>query len=152
MEQPLGTPQQEANLCRLAFKGSKVGDPVQHCHHASWLEVLEEPAEKRIRYILDNKPFHEQAKRLRLFRPLAREAWEAREVWEAREAWKKAWEAREVWEAREAWKKVREAWEAREKAREAWKKVREVWEKTLNHSDYCKCPWSSDKDIFGHYR
>jgi len=60
----------EAAACRKAFKGVPVGSLVLHCHHELLMEKLTEPAEDRIAYILSDKPEHEQALRLRLFRPL----------------------------------------------------------------------------------
>jgi hypothetical protein len=60
----------EAAACRKAFKGVPVGSFVLHCHHELLMEKLTEPAENRIAYILSDKPEHEQALRLRLFRPL----------------------------------------------------------------------------------
>ena len=66
----LGSIADEAAACRKAFKGSKVGDYVQHCHHETLFEVLTEPAEERIAYILSSKSKREQALRLRLFRPV----------------------------------------------------------------------------------
>ena len=59
----------EAADCRKAFKNSKVGDYAWHCHHEVLFEKLDEPAENRITYILHSKEPHEQALRLRLFRP-----------------------------------------------------------------------------------
>ena len=60
---------QEAKLCRDAFKGAKVGDLVWFCHHEIPIEVLTEPLENRIEYILSNKAQAEQAIRLHWFRP-----------------------------------------------------------------------------------
>ena len=61
---------EEAKACRHAFKHSKIGDLVVHCHHSELEEKLTEPAESRIQYILSDKPTNEQALRLRLFRPV----------------------------------------------------------------------------------
>jgi hypothetical protein len=60
----------EEKACRKAFKDSKVGDWVVHCHHSQEYEKLDEPASNRIDYILSSKPKNEQALRLRLFRPI----------------------------------------------------------------------------------
>ena len=60
----------EAAACRKAFKGVPVGSFVLHCHHELLMEKLTQSAEDRIAYILSDKPEHEQALRLRLFRPL----------------------------------------------------------------------------------
>jgi hypothetical protein len=59
----------EASACRAAWKDMPVGTMAWHCHHEALSEVLTEPAENRIAYILSDKPKHEQALRLRLFRP-----------------------------------------------------------------------------------
>ena len=59
----------EAAACRKACNDLKVGDVVQHIHHEKWLEILTEPIENRIAFILDNKPIIEQAERLRRMRP-----------------------------------------------------------------------------------
>ena len=46
---------QEADACREACKHCKVGDVMQHIHHEQWLEILTEPIENRIAFILVNK-------------------------------------------------------------------------------------------------
>ena len=68
---------EEAALCRAAFVGVKVGAMVQHCHHEQLAEPLTQPPEKRIAYILSDKPIEEQALRLHLFRPTYNAALEA---------------------------------------------------------------------------
>jgi len=60
---------QEAKLCRVAFKGAKVGDLVWFCHHEIPIEILTEPPKNRIKFILSNKAQAEQAIRLHWFRP-----------------------------------------------------------------------------------
>ena len=62
----------EALACRKAFACVGVGTWVMHCHHEVLFEKLTEPAENRIAYILSEKPEHEQALRLRLFRPISK--------------------------------------------------------------------------------
>ncbi len=52
--------QREAALCREACKNSKVGDVMQHIHHERWLEILTEPIENRIQFILTHKHESEQ--------------------------------------------------------------------------------------------
>src|SRR5208282_782164 len=69
----LGTIEEEATACRLAFEGFAVGGIVLHCHHESLFERLTKPAEGRINYILADKPEHERALRLHLFRPIREE-------------------------------------------------------------------------------
>ena len=66
----LGTIEEEAVECRKAFEGVEVGAPVWCCHHEKLTETLEEPAENRIRYILEEKSTKERAIRLREFRPV----------------------------------------------------------------------------------
>ena len=67
----LGSIADEAAACRKAFSRIKIGAWVVHCHHEQLFEKLTEPAENRIAYILSSKPEHEQALRLRLFRPIS---------------------------------------------------------------------------------
>jgi hypothetical protein len=67
----LKTIAEEAADCRTAFAGVKVGSPVWLVHHTILCELLTEPAEDRIAYILSDKPEGEQARRLREFRPMS---------------------------------------------------------------------------------
>jgi len=129
----LGTIKEEAAACRKAFEGFEVGGIVLHCHHESLFERLTEPASNRIDYILAIKPKHEQALRLRLFRP--------------------------VTEAQ--LKRHSKAYAKRKKADAEWEKAYAEWKKadaerkkayaeliTLLHFDICKgCPWDG-KTIF----
>ena len=66
----LGSIADEASACRKAFEHVEIGTWVLHCHHEMLFETLTEPAKNRIAFILSSKPEHEQALRLRLFRPL----------------------------------------------------------------------------------
>jgi hypothetical protein len=68
----LGSIKNELALCREAFADVEVGAFVLHCHHEKIGEMLTEPAENRIAYILSGKPKHEQALRFRLFRPVSK--------------------------------------------------------------------------------
>src|SRR3990167_9332473 len=70
MDNPLKSIEEEAADCRAAFVGAAVGTPVWCCHHERLYEVLEEPAENRIAYILSDKPSFERTRRLREFRPV----------------------------------------------------------------------------------
>ena len=70
MIKKLGSIKQELAACRLAFKDSKIGDPVWCCHHEELCEKLTESAEARISYIVSDKPKEQQARRLREFRPI----------------------------------------------------------------------------------
>ena len=70
---PLGTPQEEAALCRAAWKAhpSKWG---WHIHHETLAEERVYAIEDRISYILSSKGVSEQALRLRLMRPVLDDA------------------------------------------------------------------------------
>src|SRR5208282_5054479 len=94
--------------CREACKDCKVGDVMQHIHHEQWLEVLIEPIEHRITFILSNKTMSEQAERLLRLRPFNREKADA--------DWKKADTDREKAEA-----DSRKAFADREKSFADWK-------------------------------
>jgi len=128
---------QEADACREACKHCKVGDVMQHIHHEKWLEILTEPIEKRIAFILANKTPPEQAERLRRLRPFNREKAEA--DWKKAEAdWRKAyadWKKAEAdWKKAEAdWKKAYADWKKAEadlkKADADWKKACADWKK-----------------------
>ena len=54
--------------CRSRCAGMKVGDLILHCHHEVLCEILTEPVEKRINYILESKNDN-PALRLRLMGP-----------------------------------------------------------------------------------
>jgi hypothetical protein len=64
------TIEEEATLCRAAFKDSKIGDLAWCVHHQTLYEPLTEPAESRIQYILTGKLEKERAHRLREMRPV----------------------------------------------------------------------------------
>jgi hypothetical protein len=66
----LGTIEEELAACRKRFEGVKVGAFVWCCHHEIELEMLTEPPEARIGYILKEKSSIEQARRLYEFRPV----------------------------------------------------------------------------------
>jgi hypothetical protein len=69
----------EAEACKKAWEGMKVGTRAVHCHHEVMTEELTEVAINRINYILTDKPLKEQALRLRLFRPVKGQAWKTYE-------------------------------------------------------------------------
>ena len=120
---------EEEAHCRAAFVGIEVGAFVLHCHHNSLLEVLTEPAENRINYILCDKPEAEQALRLRLFRPVPPEHLSAE--------WDKA--CAEWHKARAEWDKADAEWD---KARAELAKARAECEKSGHHAVICPgCPW-----------
>jgi hypothetical protein len=120
--------EQEAANCRKAFEGVEVGAFILHCHHEVLAERLDEPAERRINYILVNKPEKEQSLRLRLFRPVSGEQLKK---------FPKAYAEREKAEAE--WKKADAEWE---KAYAEWKKA-EAELCVLVHPTACQegCPW-----------
>jgi hypothetical protein len=141
--------EQEAANCRKAFEGVEVGAFILHCHHEVLAERLDEPAERRINYILVNKPEKEQSLRLRLFRPVSGEqlkkfpkAYAEREKAEAE--WKKADAERK--KAYAEWKKAEAEWK---KADAEWEKAYAEWKKAeaelcvLVHPTACQegCPW-----------
>jgi hypothetical protein len=132
--------EREAEMCRKAFKGIVVGAIVQHCHHEQWLELLTEPAEARIAYILHDKPHNERAARLRRFRPLKpsqhrrlpaniRKAYADRQ--KAYADWQKAYAD---WQKADAdWQKAYADWQKayadRQKAYADWQKAYADWQK-----------------------
>jgi hypothetical protein len=141
----------EAAACREAFKDFPVGGFTLHCHHEQLGEILTEPAENRIVYILSSKPKHEQALRLRLFRPVSKEKLEAYAKYQEadakyQEAYAKYQEAYAKW--REANAKYQEAYA---KYQEAYAKRQEAYAKLANliHGKFCVagCPWDG-KTIF----
>ena len=78
--------EQAAADCRAAFEGIEVGALALHCHHQTPCEVLTEPPENRIAYILADKPKGEQVTRLRAFRPASPRIVDANRVWDAARA------------------------------------------------------------------
>ena len=82
---------EEAADCRARCAGMKVGDLILHCHHETLCEVLMEPVEKRIHYILKSKSDN-VALRLRLMGPpIVDAAVQADAKWrKARAEWRKA--------------------------------------------------------------
>jgi cell division septum initiation protein DivIVA len=67
--------EEEAADCRSAWGAQQDATAGLHIHHEIVAELLTEPIETRIAYILSDKPKAEQALRLRLMRPLPAEAW-----------------------------------------------------------------------------
>ena len=60
----------EAAACRAAWAAMPKAKAGVHIHHGQVAEKLTEPVERRIAYILREKPKAEQALRLRLMRPV----------------------------------------------------------------------------------
>jgi len=146
---PLGTPKEEAALCRAAFEGVQVGAMVWHLHHDSLCEPLTEAPGNRIAYILTQKPPKERAARLRLMRPVRDEA--VAPAWGVYdEAVAAAWEvcAEAVAAARKAYHEaVAAAWEV---CAEAVAAARKAYHEAVApaHSAECpNCPWDG-KSIF----
>ena len=71
MKLKLNSIKKEAAACRKAFGKFPIGGFTLHCHHEQSGETLNDLVEKRITYILSFKQEHEQALRLRLFRPIS---------------------------------------------------------------------------------
>ena len=91
------TIEQALNDCRAAWAGVDKVPFVEgktwawNCHHGVEVELLTEPAENRIEYILSKKPTEEQVRRLDNFRPVRSELPKA--LTEARAALDEAWAA-----------------------------------------------------------
>ena len=111
----LGTIEEELVACRKRFEGVEVGAFVWCCHHGIELEVLTEPPEARIGYIMHGKSSIEQARRLYEFRPV---------LGKLPAKWDKAYAK---WgKARAKWDKASAKWD---KARDEWVKDRDEWDK-----------------------
>ena len=139
-----------------------------HVHHHILVEPVYGGLGTRISYIMETKPAHEQALRLRLLKPIAgdlpepvqhagrayAEAWRARD--QARRAWDEAWRARDD-EARrarddesslayaEAWRVWDEAWQAYAEAGRVWDeavKANMSGVLALHASECPQCPWN----------
>ena len=143
----LGTIGEEAVACREAFKGVEVGSPVWLCHHETFIELLEEPVENRINYILMSKPPGEQARRLREFRPVLGSLPD--ELNKARAELDKA--RAECDKADAEWDKAYAEWDRAyaelDKARAEWDKARVEWVKAyaeympeLTFLHFSECP------------
>jgi hypothetical protein len=156
MKLRLKSVEEEAADCRAAFQGVPVGALALHVHHGVLVEPLIEPAENRIRYILEAKPQDEKALRLRLFRPIppeyiTPELVRARaELARAREEWVKAVvdlaRAREEWvKAGAEWAKAEAEWvkagAERDKAEAERDKAREEWVKAEAERDKARAEW-----------
>jgi len=143
----------EAAACRKACNDLKVGDVVQHIHHEKWLEILTEPIENRIAFILDNKPIIEQAERLRRMRPFDwKKAYADRQ--KAYADWQKAyadWQKADA-DREKAYADWQKADADREKAYADWQKADASQEMIKLHAEVCGCPWDATHDIFGNSR
>jgi hypothetical protein len=111
----------------------QIGDICLHLHHEVLAEMLTQPVENRISYILSDKPVAEQALRLRMMGPpIIDDQMHADAAWLKAEAeWHKAYaawrKADAAWlKAEAAWHKVDAAWL---KADTAWQKVDTAWQK-----------------------
>jgi hypothetical protein len=154
---------EEARACREAFKNIRVGALTIHCHHERLFELLTEPADNRIAYILSSKSEREQALRLRLFRAVdpkilpqelkeafakSKEAFakskeadakskEAFAKWEEADA--KSEEADAKWE--EAFAKSKEAFAKWEEADAKWEEADAKWEEADAKSEEADAKW-----------
>ena len=152
--------QQAADACLAACKNSKVGDVMQHIHHEQWLEVLTEPIDNRIAFILANKTPSQQAERLRRLRPFN---WKKADA-DRKKAYADVEKAYADWKKAEADRK--KAYSDRKKAEADWekadadrKKAYADWDKACVapamlsiHAQVCGCPWDKTHDIFGGVR
>jgi hypothetical protein len=136
---------EEAAACRKAFKNVKVGAFAWHCHHEQLIELLSELAENRIAFILRSKSQHEQALRLRLFRPF-----KGKIPLKLKKAKADCQKAYADWEkAIMDWQKAKADWEKvkvdSRKAIMDWQKAKADWWKIdadTTHKKQCKnCPW-----------
>ena len=115
-----------------------------HIHHDILAEPLTEPIENRIRFIKNNKPYHEFETRLRLMKPVrgklpeldkARAEWDkARAEWDKAHAeWDKA--GAEFVKASAEWDKASTEWDKasaeRDKASAEFVKAGAEWDKAL---------------------
>jgi hypothetical protein len=166
--------EREAKACRVACANVKVGDVMSHIHHGLWLEILTEPIENRINFILTNKPIEEQAERLRRMRPFD---WQKADAdWQKADAdWQKAGADRQKayadwqkayadWQKAYAdWQKAGADWQKayvdRQKAYADRQKAYADWQKAYAspamlaiHPEVCGCAWGPKTDIFGKER
>jgi len=149
----LGTIEEELAACRKRFEGVEVGAFVWCCHHEIELEVLTEPPEKRIDYIMHENSSIERARRLYEFRPvlgkLPAELGKARVEWgkayaewgKACAEWNKAYA--ELGKARVEWDKAYAEWN---KARAEWDKARAEWDKACDELDKARAEWDKARD------
>ena len=118
--------------CRKACANLKIGDTVQHIHHGEWLEILTEPIENRIAFILTHKPEHERAERLRRMRPLSNADGQKSDA------------------------DRQKACADCQKSDADWQKACADYQKAVRspamlalHAQTCGCAWGADTDIFG---
>ena len=163
MKTPTGTIKQELAACRKAFQENPEAKYAWCCHHSILIELLTEPYENRIKYILSDKPKKEQAVRFRNFRPLRIELPkeiikaiakydEARAKYdEARAKWNEAEAKYDEAEAKydEAWTKWNEASAKYDEARAKLNKALATWNKgnVMFLSDWPDNTWNG-KNIF----
>jgi multidrug resistance efflux pump len=135
----LGTIEQEAAACRERWKGYDTGTLAAHAHHEIPFEVLTQPSETRIAYILSKKPENERALRLRCFAPVDLtkfpELRKATAEWEQiAAAWLKAGatsrEMTAAWLNADAALSEAKTKTEREQAYGAWKQAGAKWRKT----------------------
>jgi hypothetical protein len=151
----LGTIEQEAAACRAAFATVEIGAFVRHYHHESeWLEILTEPAENRIAFILATKSPSEQPCRLQCFRPVTAPL--PAELRKADAEWRKAYaewqKACAEWQKTDTeWQKTyAEWWKAYAELQRAYAELQKACAEWPNlHAMLCDsdCPWDG-KTIF----
>jgi hypothetical protein len=127
----LGTIRQEAAACRERWNGYDTGTFAAHVHHELDFEPLTQPAEKRIAFILNEKPEDERALRLRCFAPVDLAKFP------------------KLRKSAAAWKKVDAAWH---RAHAAWRKAEAKWERSNAKCDqaHAKCAQAHAKCAQAH--
>ena len=149
--------EEEAADCRARCAGMKVGDLILHCHHDVLCEVLTEPVENRIDYILQSKRDN-VALRLRLMGPpIMDELVRADAEWsKACAEWSKAYvewsKAYVEWSKADAeWSKADVEWS---KAYVEWSKAYVEWSKAYEPHYarlYPDSPWNGETIFAGEF-
>ena len=67
---PIKSIKEELKACKKAFTSNPKAKFAWTCHHTVLIELLTEPYQNRIKYIMTGKPESERAVRLRNFRPV----------------------------------------------------------------------------------
>ncbi len=130
--------EEEASACRARCANMKIGDICLHLHHEVLAEMLTEPIENRISYILSDKPAAEKALRLRMIGPPIID-----EQVMADATWQKA--SAELEKAEAAWLKAEAAWlkadAERHKAYFALQKAEAAWMKAYVERQKAWAAW-----------
>ena len=101
---PIKSIKEELKACKKAFTSNPKAEFAWTCHHSVLVELLTEPYQNRIEYIMTEKPESERAVRLRNFRPVriklpAKLIKAGAEYDKAEAEWYKAWpEYNKAWD------------------------------------------------------